>query len=169
MVETRRLPVNKKCGEEPYDSTADTKEHILEVQSNLYDVIMIIERRLRFHDASKLVAPEKEMFDEFTLELRDLTYGGEAYKDCREEMMGQALGHHYENNPHHPEHFPNGIEGMSLLDLIEMLADWAAAVKRHADGDLMESITFNTGRFGMSEQLAKIMENTVVEMGWDRG
>lgn len=154
--------------EEPYDSAAETRKHIMEVRSNLYKVVMNLEQRARGHDASKLESPEKEMYDKFTPKLRGLTYGSDAYKQSLEEMGG-ALQHHYENNPHHPEHFPNGIDDMSLLDLIEMLADWAAAILRHDDGDLMKSLAINAERFGMSKQLVKIMINTVVEMGWDNG
>lgn len=153
----------------PYDSALETKEHIQEVQWNLYDVIMVLDRLAKDHDASKLKSPEKEMYDKFTPRLRTLTYGSEAWEDNYKEMMTQGLSHHYENNSHHPEHFSNGIEGMSLLDLVEMLADWAAAVLRHDDGDLMKSIAFNAERFGISEQLVKILTNTVVEMGWDCG
>jgi hypothetical protein len=55
---------------------------------------------------------------------------------------------------------------MSLLDLIEMFADWKAATLRHADGDLSESLKINKERFGLSDQLAQIMQNTMKEMGW---
>jgi len=93
------------------------------VQDNLLEFILFLGARARSHDASKLEAPEKEMYDEFTPRLRALTYGSDEYKECLKEM-GAALKHHYENNSHHPEHFPDGINDMSLLDLIEMLADW---------------------------------------------
>lgn len=39
---------------------------------------------------------------------------------CRHEAI---LDHHYQNNDHHPEHFELGINGMNLLQLLEMLAD----------------------------------------------
>ena len=49
--------------------------------------------------------------------------------------MGPALQHHYEDNCHHPEHYRNGIHDMNMVDLIEMLCDWRAAIKRyHPDG-----------------------------------
>lgn len=54
----------------------------------------------------------------------------------------------------------NGIAGMTLIDLVEMFCDWAAAVQRHADGDLARSIEINRERFGISDQLAQILENT---------
>lgn len=80
--------------------------------------------------------------------------------------MKPALDHHYANNAHHPEHFPNGVNGMTLLDIVEMFCDWKAATERHADGSLARSIQINRERFGISDQLAEIMENTRREMNW---
>jgi len=80
--------------------------------------------------------------------------------------MGPALKHHYENNRHHPEHWTAGVNKMSLFDLIEMLADWAVAVQRHADGDLEESLKINKERFEISDQLYEILKNTAEDMGW---
>jgi len=117
------------------------------------------------HDASKLQSPEKELFDKFTPLLRDTTYGSDEYKRYLKEM-GAALQHHYEVNSHHPEHYANGIYGMSLLDVMEMLADWKAAGMRHADGDIRESLSINRGRFDIDDQLFSILENTVKELGW---
>jgi hypothetical protein len=79
--------------------------------------------------------------------------------------MGEALKHHYAANSHHPEHYENGIAGMSLLDLIEMVCDWKAATERHADGDLLRSIEQNQDRFGYSDELKSILLATVAEMG----
>lgn len=148
-----------------YDSTEDTKKHIETVRSFLLDILANVESRLGCHDASKLEEPEKGMYDEFTPRLRAMTYGSDEYKACLKEM-GVALQHHYAVNTHHPEHYPNGVNGMSLLDLIEMLADWKAAGLRHADGNLAESLEINKKRFLMSDQLAEIFENTARELGW---
>jgi hypothetical protein len=59
-----------------------------------------------------------------------------------------------------------GIYGMSLLDLIEMLADWKAAGMRHANGNIEQSLEINRKRFDMSDQLFEIFKNTVKELGW---
>jgi hypothetical protein len=64
-------------------------------------------------------------------------------------------------NPHHPEHYSDGIDGMNLLDLVEMVCDWKAATLRHDDGDIKKSVEINQKRFGMSDQLTKIIRNTV--------
>ena len=75
--------------------------------------------------------------------------------------MKEGLDIHYANNRHHPEHFDNGIQGMNLLDLLEMICDWKAASERHADGDVYKSIEINQERFGYSDELKIILKNTV--------
>lgn len=148
-----------------YDSTEDTRAHKVNVSHLLSDVCyQLIERSIR-HDDTKLSDPEKSVFDEVTPKLKTTTYGSDEYFDTLKDME-IALTHHYANNTHHPEHFDNGIAGMSLLDLIEMLADWKAAGMRHSDGSLQDSLAFNEKRFGVSGQLASIFRNTVVELGW---
>ncbi len=142
-----------------YDSTKDTQEHISKVRQNLWEFTHELERRGSVHDASKLESPEKEAFDEVTPQLRGLTYGSDEYKAATAKL-GEALKHHYANNSHHPEHYTNGIAGMTLCDLVEMFCDWKAATERHADGNLERSIEINRERFQMSDQLAQIFQNT---------
>lgn len=72
-----------------------------------------------------------------------------------------ALDHHYANNMHHPEAHENGIDGMTLYDIVEMFLDWRAAVERHDDGDIMKSIEHNEKRFKINPQLSQIFRNTV--------
>jgi hypothetical protein len=50
---------------------------------------------------------------------------------------------------------------MNLFDILEMLIDWCAACKRHADGDINKSIEINTKRFNLSPQLVNIFKNTI--------
>ena len=148
-----------------YDSTNDTLDHIHKVQELLREVDANIGARAHIHDESKLQEPEKSMYDEFTPKLRALTYGSDEYKATL-KAMGPALKHHYENNRHHPEFWDNGINGMSLLDLIEMVADWKAASLRHSNGSIIDSLKINKGRFGISDQLFEVIKNTVEEMDW---
>jgi hypothetical protein len=150
-----------------FDSTADTLKHSRRVGELMGQPIKELIDRSTRHDLSKTEAPEKEIFDEFTPKLKNSTYGSEEYKGFL-ESMGEALQHHYAHNSHHPEHYDNGINGMTLIDLIEMLADWKAATERHADGDLSLSLQIQKDRFGISDQLAQILDNTAHEMGWVR-
>ena len=147
------------------DSTVATLRHSRRVDELLLELMWEIGLRVTHHDESKLVDPEKAIFDEFTPKLRDTTYGSDEYKSYLKEM-GVALEHHYANNRHHPEHFENGVDGMTLVDLVEMLADWKAATERHADGDLARSLEIQQERFGLTHQLVSILRNTAVEAGW---
>lgn len=143
-----------------YDSKADTLEHIRSVSSKLSAFAKELLKRGQLHDQSKLEAPEKEAFDQFTPDLRKYEYGSVEYKNSLAHLA-PALNHHYQNNSHHPEHYPNGIDGMTLFDLVEMFCDWRAATERTRNGDIMKSILINEKRFNMSPQLASIFINTV--------
>lgn len=147
------------------DSKGETTKHILRVRELLNVFREKLEERGLVHDSSKLQSPEKEGFDQVTGALRGLTYGSQEYKDQLAKLK-PILQHHYENNSHHPEHYKNGVDGMTLLDIIEMFCDWKAATERHEDGSLEKSIQHNKGRFKMTEQLVNIFENSRKEMGW---
>jgi hypothetical protein len=147
------------------DSKDETTAHILRVRELLHIVQNKLEERGFAHDLSKLQSPEKEGFDEVTGALRGLTYGSDEYK-AQLERLKPILAHHYAHNSHHPEHYSNGVDGMTLLDLVEMFCDWKAATERHADGNIEKSIRHNAVRFNLSPQLASILENTRKEMGW---
>lgn len=143
-----------------FDSRPDTYEHIGVVRSYLNDAVKQLLDRAQGHDASKLVDPEKDMFDEFTPRLKDSTFGSDEYKGFLRDMGG-ALTHHYENNRHHPEHHSGGITDMNLVDLMEMICDWLASTQRHTDGDIRKSIDINQERFGYDDQVKAILHNTV--------
>lgn len=140
-----------------------TFRHIERVRNliNLFVVKML--ERAEKHDQSKLVSPELEYFAEYTDKLASLTYGSPEYKSSLAAIK-PALDHHYANNSHHPEHYKNGVDDMSLLDMVEMLLDWKASSERHNDGNIHKSIEINGTRFNMSPQLVKILENTAKEL-----
>ena len=142
-----------------YDSTKDTLLHIKCVNALLLQFIQELINRAITHDESKLHEPEKPLFDTMTPRLKTLTYGSEAYKQSL-AYLKPALDHHYAYNSHHPEHYENGINDFTLADLVEMFFDWKAASERHDDGDILKSIEINKTRFGLSDQLCKIFENT---------
>lgn len=148
-----------------YDSYHDTQEHINKVRENIGKVQDNLLERALYHDESKLSSPEKEVFDRVTPRLKELTYGSDEYKEQLADMK-VALDHHYAANSHHPEHYENGVNGMSLLDVLEMLADWKAATERHTDGNLSKSMDINKERFDISDQLYEILLNTAKELGW---
>jgi hypothetical protein len=118
--------------------------------------------RANNHDFSKIEEPEASIFEKFTPLLSSSTYGSDEYKQFLIDMK-PALDHHYAQNRHHPEHFENGIKGMTLIDLLEMIADCKAASERHINGDIFKSIEINQKRFGYSDELKQIFVNTVNE------
>lgn len=142
---------------------ADTNEHIKVVQENITHFIKELLDRSINHDASKLESPEVEVFGEYTPLLAGTEYGSPEYNELLEKVK-PAIEHHYANNRHHPEHWPDGINGMTLVDLIELLSDWKAATARNKNGNIRKSIEINAERYKISPQLRKILENTVREM-----
>lgn len=148
-----------------YDSRADTLIHSQRVGELMVQLIKEALDRSTCHDRSKALPPEVETFDRVTPLLKNLTYGSEEYKQALADM-GPALAHHYANNAHHPEHRPGGVNDMTLVDLIEMLADWRAATERHVDGDLGKSLDINRQRFKIDDQLFLVLRNTAIHFGW---
>lgn len=148
-----------------YDSTKDTEAHIERVETLLIEFAAELMNRGEEHDASKLKSPEKDLFDEYTPKLKDCTYGSEEYKAFLAGLK-PALDHHYANNSHHPEHYPDGIAGMDLFDLVEMFFDWKAATERMASGNIHKSIVINADRFKMDPQVVAILSNTAKRLGY---
>ena len=137
----------------------ETQKHIENVRKYIRFIIDKIDIRGVKHDASKLETPEVELFAEHTLQLAQLSYDSDAYKESLEQLK-PALDHHYASNRHHPEHFVNGVNDMTLIDIIEMFCDWKASTLRHNDGNLLKSIELNAERFNMDGQLKAILINT---------
>lgn len=158
-----------------YDSTIDTLEHKNKVKEYVKKCAKNLIFRSIVHDNSKLEAPEKEIFDEYTPKLKDCTYNSSEYHTFLNKMK-VALEHHYKVNDHHPEFFDinykardgkgtplyKGLEGMNLMQLTEMICDWYAASQRHSDGDIFKSIDENQIRFGYSDELKSILRNTIL-------
>lgn len=141
-------------------SACETIKHIREVQRLCNLAAKELITRGEEHDASKLEEPEAEWFAKHTKKLAALTFGTEEYAKSLEDLK-PALEHHYANNRHHPEHFPNGVDDMNLFDVIEMLLDWKAASQRQNNGNILKSILKNSERYGIGPQLAKILQNTI--------
>jgi len=148
---------------ENYSSVPETTKHILKVGDFILEIAMLLVDRISKHDLSKLEPPEVTHFDNYTQKLASSTYGSDEYKQFLKELE-PALKHHYSVNRHHPEHFENGIRGMTLVDIVEMFCDWYAASKRHNNGDIIKSIGINQKRFDYSDDLKAIFENTYNEI-----
>lgn len=137
----------------------DTLEHINLVRKYLNILIKELMIRAEKHDASKFSDEELPIFAKVNSKLKTSTFGSKEYKEFLKEL-GPALEHHYRNNSHHPEFYPNGIEDFDLIDLVELFSDWAAAVERHDNGNIHDSIEKSAKRFKIGRQLKSILTNT---------
>lgn len=137
----------------------ETQKHIDKVRKYIRFFTDKLTSRGENHDASKMESPEVELFAEHTERLAEIDYGSDEYKKELEELQ-PALEHHYAVNRHHPQHFPDGINGMNIIDIVELIADWKASSERYNNGNLLKSIEINAKRFNMDEQLTQILMNT---------
>lgn len=148
-----------------YDSRPETLAHSQRVGELMVQIVKELLDRSTCHDRSKTLPPEVDTFNEFTPKLKTSTYGSDEYRGYL-EAMGEGLRHHYAHNRHHPEHFVDGVNDMTLVDLVEMLADWKAATERHDDGDLARSLDIQQDRFDLTAQLTAILRSTAEHFGW---
>jgi hypothetical protein len=138
----------------------ETYKHIKRVGHFLAQFSKELINRAEVHDNSKLEEPELSGFAANTERLSKVEYGSQEYKEMLTELQ-PTIQHHYSRNRHHTEHWPNGINDMNLVDILEMLADWRAATERNKNGNIRQSVEFNSVKYSISPQLKKILENTV--------
>ena len=180
------------------EAMRETAKHIGRVQCFMAEAMGNLMQRAIDHDKSKWGPEEWPYFAEATKNLRGITYGSEEYKAALRQIKPAIDHHQQSNSHHPEFYralecngcfkmFPanydkscdvcgygqftprdSDITGMSLLDLLEMLADWRAATERHADGCILKSLEINAKRFIIPEPLRRILTNTVQELGWDR-
>ena len=161
------MPITNKW----YSSEPETLEHIENVSKSITEICAHLVKRAEKHDASKLKAPELKYFNKYTPLLKKMEYGSEGFKKSLEELK-PALDHHYRNNSHHHEHYRYGVDGMNLMDIIEMFCDWQAASKRTKNGSMLNSINVSCKRFFIDNQLRQIFINTyrdIIQKGEQNG
>lgn len=147
-------------------STEKTLRHIDRVRDLLDGFALELQRRGSVHDHSKFheaeAGPLAEM-DALIAREGNVPFGSPEY-ERRKAILGPMLDHHYRNNSHHPEHYPNGVDGMTLFDLIEMFVDWKAASERGEQSSM--SLSVACAKYGVAPQIESIMRNTAVCFGW---
>lgn len=147
------------------ESQKDTIAHVAKVQFNLSAVIANLAERSTVHNRSKFEEPELSGYESLQKSLQGARYGTPDYRAALGAHEGVIM-HHYAANTHHPEHWPNGIADMSLLDIIEMLADWKAENDRNG-GDFGHSLDVSIARFHFDDdRIGEILINTAKELGW---
>ena len=125
----------------------------------LNTIIQELTQRGQAHDQSKF---DEDEFPHLVAALEDITkypFGTPEYDAMRLKHQ-RVFAVHHSKNRHHPEHFANGVEDMTAVDLIEMLVDWKAASMREKDGSIEKSIKLGAEKYNIHPQLIKILENT---------
>src|SRR5579859_6077273 len=146
----------------PSEYVKDLVDHKRRVAGHMQTVATALFQRAALHDNSKFSPEEFEAYEEAFPELQKYAYGSEEYRAALRKIA-PAVAHHYSVNDHHPEHFAGGVEGMSLIQLIEMVCDWLAASER-SQKDVYEGLEINKKRFDIDRQLGAIIANTIYEI-----
>jgi hypothetical protein len=117
------------------------------------------------HDFSKFEPEEFGPYAEALPRFKQVMYGSPEYQECIESIQ-PAIDHHFISNRHHPEHFPNGVNGMTLVDLLEMVCDWIAASRRGESQGVSGTLRMDLQkqRFGIGDQLYAILVHTALTL-----
>lgn len=134
------------------------KWRVFQLMSKMSQEVM---SRGNLHDNSKFEPEELPYYVAATEDFEKYPFGTDGYKKAK-DSLGSAVIHHYQHNRHHPEHFSDGVKGMNLIDLLEMLCDWKSATQNHPDkpGDMRKSLEWATEKYKISPELAQILYNT---------
>ena len=141
----------------------ETGKHIRNVQLVMDFIIADLLTKSRLHDVSKYSPEEADLFAKVTPELSKSEYGSAEYIKNLQKIR-PAVKHHNSMNGHHPEHWKQGVKDMTLMELMEMLADWIASSTRNPNGDILASIEKNQERFGYSDELKAILRQTACRL-----
>ena len=174
----------------PDESKKIICKHITRVNHYLSEIINKLFERGLIHDASKLSSKEFPIFEEYSPKLKNSEYGSDEYKQSLKEMQPALEHHYANNRhhpEHFVKYVCNGcfhiyhknrpdrckfcgysqmqeesdISQMNLVDLCEMFCDWIAAGEQHTDGgNIIKSIEINQKRFGYSDDVKSILQNT---------
>ena len=147
------------------ESTHIIQRHVDYVNLLMKNAVSELLRRASVHDSSKFVEPEKPYYDYGYAPDKQHPFGTPEYYAVKKEMA-PGINHHYANNDHHPEYFPNGMAGMSLFSIMEMAMDWLAAsdYSGREDGDIFSSVDHLQNKFGFDDMFKSILINTYLEM-----
>ena len=134
---------------EEAQTIASILRHTKLMASHLERLADALKQRAITHDASRFVEDEFSGFVQINRVARTCEYGSPEYKASLEV---DAVSLHYSRNSHHPEHFDNGVDGMSLIDFIEMVADWKTTSEIYGQTLLKDALEIQAERFGLQEK-----------------
>lgn len=137
------------------------QKHKDSVKSKVAYLSNKLKERAEKHDNSKLEHPEIDWLIAMDREPR-YPYGSPEYFD-KMKRWNKFFQHHYANNRHHPDHFPNGVNDMNLVDLCEYCCDIISYYDEMHPKDAIKTIEAQKERFGFDPQLTDILKNTLLD------
>lgn len=138
-----------------------TQEHIAQVVVFIERMREVLEQRKGQHDVSKMQEPELSAYAVTVPKLAGLDYGTPEHRAVLRQMK-PAIKHHYAANRHHPEFHDDGVDGMNLIDVLEMICDWkAAAIRSGSPEKFRENVEKSIERFNISPQMGSVIRNTL--------
>lgn len=143
----------------PSEYVKDLVDHKQRVAKYMQIVANELSKRAAIHDNSKFSPEEYEAYESAFPDLQRYAYGTPEFKAVLDTIQ-PAIQHHYAVNDHHPEFFEQGINQMSLVQVIEMICDWIAASER-SQTDIGKGLEINKQRFGIDDQLCAIIKTTI--------
>ena len=133
--------------------------HVSSIRTNLAKISSELTWRASVHDGSKLDDEQLDRYIARHQEIHPLPYVSPERDEVEAKYEDLIEAHHNEYR-HHPEHFEHGIDDMNLVDVIEMLCDWAAA-----GADIEKSLKLNSKKYCISPQLMTLLKNTIKDFG----
>lgn len=145
-----------------FDRTQNFVEHKTTVVQYLLYITEDLRHRAVVHDDSKLDQFEKDMYDALSKEYKHHKSKSNISEKSK-MIIKRGLEHHYCLNNHHPEHFKNGINDMTLIDIIEMLCDWMTYADR-CHKDINEIIDYYQHKYNFSNEFKTLINNTIKDI-----
>lgn len=135
-------------------------DHKKKVKDRMLFLAKEIIKRAEEHDDSKLKPPEINWLIEMDKEPK-VEYGTPEYFE-KIKKWDKFFKHHYKNNNHHPAHYnEQGVYGMTIVDLVEMMCDVISYIKELHVYQASKIIKEQKERFDMDEGIAQILINTL--------
>jgi len=143
---------------------SDLQEHKMLVTNYLQKVISDLVDRAIHHDDSKLSDEEYPEYSSAFGEFKRNSFGSPGYKNAF-ASISNAWEHHSQSNRHHPEYYQNGICGMTLTDIIEMICDWKGSSEREGSTTSFDDgLAIQVLKLGIDSQLLQIIKNSIAEL-----
>lgn len=135
-------------------------DHKKKVKDRMLFLAKEIIKRAEEHDDSKLKPPEINWLIEMDKEPK-VEYGTPEYFE-KIKKWDKFFKHHYKNNNHHPAHYnEQGVYGMTIVDLVEMMCDVISYIKELHVYQASNIIKEQKERFDIDEGIAQILINTL--------